>query len=62
MELKGRMNTWNLKKKMSFFLTLTSVMTSVIILSVSTLSAVHYMTEQSKEMTAYTIGNTCLEL
>lgn len=42
MELKGRMNTWNLKKKMSFFLTLTSVMTSVIILSVSTLSAVHY--------------------
>ena len=51
MELKGRMNTWNLKKKMSFFLTLTSVMTSVIILSVSTLSAVHYMTEQSKEMT-----------
>lgn len=51
MELKGRMNTWNLKKKMSFFLTLTSVMTSVIILSVSTLSAVHYMKEQSKEMT-----------
>lgn len=50
MKLKGQVNTWNLKKKMSFFLTLTILLTSIVTLLVSTMSAVYYMTEQSKDM------------
>ena len=50
MKLKGQVNTWNLKKKMSFFLTLTMLLTSIVTLLVSTMSAVYYMTEQSKDM------------
>lgn len=50
MKLKGQVNAWNLKKKMSFFLTLTILLTSIVTLLVSTMSAVYYMTEQSKDM------------
>ena len=50
MKLKGQVNTWNLKKKMSFLLTLTILLTSIVTLLVSTMSAVYYMTEQSKDM------------
>ena len=50
MELQEQMNTWNLKKKITFFLTLTMLMTSITIMVLSTISAAYYMTKQTKEM------------
>lgn len=50
MILKRQMNSWNLKGKISFFLTVTILMTSVIIMVISTVSSVYYMTKQSKDM------------
>lgn len=48
--LKIKMDTWNLRKKMTFFLTLAMLVTSMVIMLISTISAVYYMTNQSKEM------------
>lgn len=50
MKIEKRTSAWNLKRKISFFLSLTILATSVIILVVSTMSAVYYMTKQSKNM------------
>lgn len=50
MVLKGRMSSWNLKGKVSFFLTVMILMTSVIIMVISTFSAVYNMTRQSRSM------------
>ena len=50
MELQEQMNTWNLKKKITFFLTLTMLVTSITIMVLSTISAAYYMTKQTKEM------------
>lgn len=48
--LKSKMDTWNLRKKMTFFLTVAMLVTSMAIMLISTISAVYYMTEQSKNM------------
>lgn len=50
MRLDHRIEQWSLKKKISFFMSVTILITSLIILVVSTLSAAYYMTKQSKEM------------
>ncbi len=50
MEWKGRMTSWNLRRKISFFMTLTILLTSMITLVVSTVSAVSSMTRQSKSI------------
>ena len=50
MMLKKRMSGWNLKGKISFFLTVTILMASVVIMVISTVSAVYNMTRQSKNM------------
>lgn len=50
MKLKMQMNNWNLKGKISFFLTVTILMTSVIIMVISTISSVYYMMKRSKDM------------
>lgn len=50
MELQEQMNTWNLKKKITFFLTLTMLVTSITIMVLSTISAAYYMTKQTKEI------------
>lgn len=50
MKLNNRINDWNLKGKISFFLTLTILVTSIIIMVISTVSSMNYMTKQSKEM------------
>ncbi len=50
MKLWGQMNSWNLKKKITFFLTLTMLMTSVIIMMLSTISAAFYMTRQARDL------------
>lgn len=50
MKLIKQMNKWNLKKKITFFLTLMMLVTSVVIMMLSTISAVYYMTKQAKEM------------
>ncbi len=50
MKLRKQMSEWNLKKKITFFLTLVMMMTSVVILLISTISAAYHMTNQSKDM------------
>lgn len=50
MILKKRMSGWNLKGKVSFFLTVTLLLTSVIVLVISTASAVYNMIKQSRNM------------
>jgi len=50
MKLNNRINDWNLKGKISFFLTLTILVTSIIIMAISTVSSMNYMTKQSREM------------
>lgn len=50
MKLNNRINDWNLKGKISFFLTLTILVTFIIIMAISTVSSMNYMTKQSKEM------------
>ncbi len=50
MELPKQMNAWNLKKKITFFLTLVMMVTSVVIMVLSTVSAAYYMTRQAKDL------------
>lgn len=50
MELPKQMNAWNLKKKITFFLTLTMMVTSVVVMVLSTISAAYYMTKQAREL------------
>lgn len=50
MILKKKMSSWNLKGKISFFLTVTILMASVIIMAISTASAIYNMIKQSKNM------------
>lgn len=52
MKFAGQVRSWNLKKKLSFFLSLMIFATSIVILAVSSASAVYYMTKQSKDMAA----------
>ena len=52
MKLWRQISSWNLKRKISFFLSLIILTTSMIILAASTGSAFYYMTKQSKEMAA----------
>ena len=49
-KLINQINTWNLKKKISFFLSLTIMTTSIIILVASTTWAGYYMTKKSENM------------
>lgn len=50
MKLIKQMNTWNLKKKISFFFTFVILGTTIIILLIYTVSAAYYMMKQSKKM------------
>lgn len=50
MEWIKQMKAWNLKRKITFFITLAMFVTSVVIMLISTISAVYYMTSQSKDM------------
>lgn len=50
MKLRDRINSWGLKRKISFFMTWIILTTFLIILAVSTVSTVYYITEQSKDM------------
>lgn len=45
-----QIGNWNLKKKVSFFMSLTILGTALVILLASTFSAVYYMTRQTKDM------------
>lgn len=56
MKLWGQMNSWNLKKKITFFLTLIMLMTSVIIMVLSTVSAAYYMTRQARDLAKAQLG------
>lgn len=56
MELREQMNAWNLKKKIIFFLTLTMLMTSVIIMVLSTVLETYYMTNRAKELVRTQLG------
>lgn len=50
MELREQMYAWNLKRKITFFLTLVMLMTAMVTMLISTISAAYYMTRQSKDM------------
>lgn len=52
MKLWRQISSWNLKRKISFFLSLIILTTSIVILAASTGSAFYYMTRQSKDMAA----------
>lgn len=49
-DVKEQITNWNLKKKISFFISLLIMGTSLIILTASTFSAFYYMTNQTREM------------
>ena len=50
MRLIGRMDAWNLKRKITFFLTLVMLVTAIFTMLISTISAAYYKTKQSKDM------------
>ena len=56
MKVLKQMNLWTLKKKITFFLTLMMLLTSVVIMVLSTISAVYYMTKQAREMARSQLG------
>ena len=49
-DVKEQITNWNLKKKISFFISLLIMGTSLLILTASTFSAFYYMTNQTREM------------
>lgn len=56
MKVLRQMNLWTLKKKITFFLTLMMLLTSVVIMVLSTISAVYYMAKQAREMARSQLG------
>ena len=50
MRLIGQMDAWNLKRKITFFLTLVMLVTAIFTMLISTISAAYYITKQSKDM------------
>ncbi len=50
MQFSKNIKTWNLKKKITFFVSLAFLTTSITILILSTISSVYYMSNQSSKM------------
>ena len=60
-DVKEQITNWNLKKKISFFISLLIMGTSLIILTASTFSAFYYMTNQTRDGN-FPVGNIGIEL